>query len=222
MKMMFWKDTIEQIFAGKPPQQPVALALSHSLQFCDLSPMWFKRVISEREKNLDDPQFMTVADMETYAENTASALLYLQLEALGIKDVHADHAATHIGKASGIATFLRGIPFHASQRRMMLPAEITAKHGISQEDVFRHGEVEHLSDAIFEVATTAHDHLLTARTFLPNLPPAAYPALINAIPCDVFLKKLEKADFQIFNPKLAVREWKLPYIIWRRNRSMTF
>lgn len=70
---------------------------------------------------------MTVKDMESYSENTASALLYLQLESLGIKDVNADHAISHVGKMIGISTFLRALPFHLSHKRLVLPAEITAK-----------------------------------------------------------------------------------------------
>lgn len=70
---------------------------------------------------------MTLKDMETYSENTQSSLLYLQLESLGVKDVNADHAISHIGKMIGISTFLRSLPFHVSQKRLVLPAEITAK-----------------------------------------------------------------------------------------------
>ena len=44
-----------------------------------------------------------------YAENTASSLLYLQLETLNVRNNEADHAAGHVGKAIGIATLLRGI-----------------------------------------------------------------------------------------------------------------
>jgi phytoene/squalene synthetase len=117
--------------------------------------MWFKRIINERvrdppvitlyvtqhilmtylagnhqEENLEDPQFMTIKDMEKYAENTASCLLYLQLESLKIRDVTADHIVSHIGKAIGIATLLRALPFHTSQKRLILPAEVTAKVNI--------------------------------------------------------------------------------------------
>jgi NADH dehydrogenase [ubiquinone] 1 alpha subcomplex assembly factor 6 len=80
-----------------------------------------------KTSNLDDHQFMTIKDMENYSENTQSSLLYLQLESLGVKDVNADHAISHIGKMIGISTFLRSLPFHVSQKRLVLPAEITAK-----------------------------------------------------------------------------------------------
>jgi len=47
---------------------------------------------------------------------------------------------------------------------MVIPAEITAKHGVSQEEVFRKGPASKgIDDAVFELATIANDHLRTAR-----------------------------------------------------------
>ena len=45
-------------------------------------------------------------------------------EIIGIKDLHADHAASHIGKAQGIVTCLRATPYHGSRRRVFLPMDI--------------------------------------------------------------------------------------------------
>ncbi|ORY98962.1 Squalene/phytoene synthase [Syncephalastrum racemosum] len=218
MRMQFWKDTIDSVFKGNPPQQPIALALNAAMKECTLSPMWFKRIINERTSNLDDHQFMTIKDMESYAENTASSVLYLQLESLGVKDVNADHAISHIGKMIGIATFLRSVPFHLSQRRFVLPAEITANHNISQEDVFRHGNAEGMEDAVFEVATAAYDHLLTARSLLSSVPPAAFPVLLAAVPSTRYLQKLESVNFNIFDTTLQRKDWKLPFVLWNSFR----
>ncbi|KAI8144995.1 isoprenoid synthase domain-containing protein [Fennellomyces sp. T-0311] len=220
MRMQFWKDAIDKIYKGQPPQQPIALALDAAFKQCKLSPLWFKRIINERLSNLDDHQFMTISDMENYSENTASSLLYLQLESLGIKDVNADHAISHIGKMIGISTFLRSLPFHLSQKRLVLPAQITAKYNISQEDVFRQGHVEGLEDAIFEVATAANDHLLTARSMLKSVPPAAFPVVLSAVPTARFLQKLEAANFNVFEPSLQRKDWKLPLALWNAHRKL--
>lgn len=40
---------------------------------------------------------LKIIDVENYAESTASSLLYLTLESCGVKNVHADHAASHVG-----------------------------------------------------------------------------------------------------------------------------
>ncbi|GAB5589625.1 hypothetical protein Unana1_04525 [Umbelopsis nana] len=219
LRTQFWKDTIDKAFANNPPKQPVALALADAMKQVSFSPMWFKRIINEREENLDDPQFMTIKDMEKYAENTASCLLYLQLESLKIRDVNADHIASHVGKVIGISTLLRALPFHASQKRLILPAEVTAKHNIVQEDVFRQGHAEGLEDAVFEVATTAHDHLLTARSMLKSVPPAAMPVILSAVPAAKYLEKLEQSNFNAFEPTLQLKSWRLPLDIWSAYRK---
>jgi hypothetical protein len=53
---------------------------------------------------------------------------------------------------------------------MVIPAEITLKHGVVQEEVFRQGpQARGIEDAVFEFATVAHDHLKTARSMLLNV-----------------------------------------------------
>jgi NADH dehydrogenase [ubiquinone] 1 alpha subcomplex assembly factor 6 len=47
---------------------------------------------------------------------------------------------------------------------MVIPATITAKHGVSQEEVFRKGaDAKGVEDAVYDFAVEANDHLLTAR-----------------------------------------------------------
>ncbi|KAI8080231.1 Squalene/phytoene synthase [Gilbertella persicaria] len=218
MRMEFWKDTINKIYAGNPPEQPIALAIAEALKTSKLSAMWMKRIISERSSNLDDHQFMTIKDMENYSENTQSSLLYLQLESLGVKDVNADHAISHIGKMIGITTFLRSLPFHVSQKRLVLPAEITAKYDIIQENVFR-GEIDGMEDAVYDVATAAYDQLLTARSILNQVPGDAFPALLSAVPHIKFLENLEKVNFNIFDVKLQKKDWKLPLTMYKAYKT---
>ncbi|KAG9319782.1 hypothetical protein KVV02_005063, partial [Mortierella alpina] len=233
MRMQFWRDSLDKVFAGIPPQQPVALALAHAIQEQELhhltqnssedttmSLIWFKRIITEREQNLSDPQFMTLGQMESYCENTFGSLLYLQLESVGVKSLEADHAASHLAKAMGIATMLRAFPFHMHQNRMVIPAEITSKHNLSQEALFRNPTITAaLQDATLEVATAAHEHLVTAQSYMANLPRAALPVLMAGIPTESYLKRLEKEDFNPLSPKIQQREWFLPAKLWYRWRQ---
>lgn len=43
---------------------------------------------------------------------------------LGVRDIHADHAASHIGKAQGIVTCLRATPYHSTRQKVFLPMDI--------------------------------------------------------------------------------------------------
>ena len=159
-----------------------------------MSKTWFMRIISEREKYMDGRPYPTMESLEQYAENTYSTLLYLTLQGLPVGSVVADHIASHIGKAAGITAILRGLPLVAfpappnhhsrntsslggtldTQRRtqgsITLPLDVMARAGVREEDVFRKGaEAPGLRDAVFEVATRASDHLITARQMLKNV-----------------------------------------------------
>lgn len=45
--------------------------------------------------------------MEKYAEKSVSNVLYLILEGCHTKNINADHAASHLGKAQGLIQQLR-------------------------------------------------------------------------------------------------------------------
>lgn len=199
MRFQFWRDSINSTFAGKPPKHPVLLILSHAIYSLSertsgsvqLSKAWLQRLVSTREKYLLNPPFASLENLEQYAENTYSTLLYLTLSALPLSSLSTDHIASHIGKAAGITAVLRGVPLLAfppppnhhnsnyssgsgaqnlPQGVVTLPLDILVSAGVREEDVLRLGaDAPGLRDAIFAVATRASDHLITARQMLKDL-----------------------------------------------------
>ncbi|XP_075684148.1 NADH dehydrogenase (ubiquinone) complex I, assembly factor 6 isoform X1 [Rhinoderma darwinii] len=222
MRMQFWRETIDEIYNENPPHHPVALELSKAVQKHKLTRRWLTRVIDEREKNLDDRAYRNLKELETYAENTQSSLLYLTLETLGIRDVHADHAASHIGKAQGVITCLRAAPFHSSRRQVFLPVDICILHGASQEDFIRGSQERNVKDVIFDIASQAHVHLEHARSFQNKVHKAAFPAFNVTVPLNGYLKRLRKSDFNIFHPSLQRRDPLLPLSLYIQTWRKTY
>jgi hypothetical protein len=138
---------------------------------------------------------MTMDSLLAHAESTSSTLNYLLLRLLSLHTSDLlSHIASHMGVAQTIATLLRALPYHASQRRMVIPAEITAKHGVNQEAVFRSigsGGMDvadngrKLEEAVFEFATIANDHVLTAREMFKEeggkVPAKAMPLFLSMV-----------------------------------------
>lgn len=138
---------------------------------------------------------MTLDSLLAHSESTSSTLNYLLLRLLFLHTSDLlSHAASHMGVAQTITTLLRALPYHASQRRMVIPAEITAKHGVNQETVFRSvsgggvDEAENgkkLEEAVFEFATVANDHVLTAREMFEEeggrVPARAMPLFLSMV-----------------------------------------
>ncbi|KAI6265133.1 hypothetical protein MCOR07_006262 [Pyricularia oryzae] len=268
MRMQFWRDSINSTFAGNPPREPISILLHKVIS--DLgrrgSPssikFWLLRLLSTREQYMDNRPFASLAVLEDYGENTYATLMYATLAATGLRSLHVDHLASHIGKACGIAAILRGVPVLAAPRppvqsplgenssnagpALLLPLDVMAKAGVREEDVFRRGpEAPGLQDAIFEVATRANDHLITAREMLKNLKAGQNPGhdfehegesehVYDAKDASAERTKLEvqrgfgtlleaipAADFlqrlenANFDPFRVKSSWKLPWSLWR-------
>jgi NADH dehydrogenase [ubiquinone] 1 alpha subcomplex assembly factor 6 len=111
MRFDFWRGSIESTFKGNPPNNPICTSLARVLEEVRLSQSWFKRIVNAYESELDITNFGTFDSLEAHAENKYSSLIYLNLEGLGVIDLKADHAASHIGKCIGITRILQSLPY---------------------------------------------------------------------------------------------------------------
>jgi len=196
MRIQFWRESIDQTFAGTPPREPICLLLRKALDDLEARSgpsaqkslkFWISRLIKTRERHMSNRPYPSLASLEDYAENTYSTLMYATLAAIPMRSMHVDHLASHIGKACGITAVIRGIPilaappppagansgFDNTVRRdpaLLLPLDVLAECNVTEESVFRQGpEAPGFRDAVFKVATRANDHLITAREMLKNL-----------------------------------------------------
>lgn len=222
MRYQFWTETVDKAFRGVPPAQPIAVLLDHILeQGVQLTKPYVLRMIAERERRIDNMTFPSLSGLESYAEKTYSTLLYLHLESMNVRRPAVDDIAQHIGLAMGITSTLRGFPYFISKKIVPLPTDICTKHDLRQEDLLRQRDVKGLADAVFEVATRANDHLISAKVKIrelkesPEIQKNANAVFLNAIPSKLFLERLESYDFDATEPKLLKREWKLPYRLWK-------
>ncbi|GMF00021.1 unnamed protein product [Ambrosiozyma monospora] len=106
-----------------------------------------------------------------------------------------------------------------------------------------------LKNAIFETCTTANDHILTARSKFDSLkqqindvvknsndarlishlkalnhgvPDCMFLPFMNGIPTILYLERLEKYDFDVLNPNLQFKEWRLAWRAFRSHRGRFF
>lgn len=131
----------------------------------------------------------------------------------GIKDVQADHAASHLGKAIGVATALRSTPFHGSKGKVYLPNDILIKHGVSHEDIIRGRKQQPVKEVTYELASLAHAHLSKAQTLISDAPKPASRAFLPMVSCRTYLTQIQKVDFDIFHPTLRERNHLLPLLL---------
>ena len=164
MRLMWWRQAIEQGRAGKPPDHPVAQALAQAQAQHSLSFRFLEQLLDAREADLETKQPADLRQLLSYCERTAGALQVggqtfiplapagappqhehphlpcasqlLGLECAGVVDnEQAELAAVHVGCALGLATLLRGTAYHASKGCTYIPADVASRHSVDLSQV---------------------------------------------------------------------------------------
>lgn len=211
MRLLWWKEAVDKVFGNKLVEHPVAQALSSVIADHKVSKHWLKRSVEARinDANREEGTIPgTSAELERYAEDTQSTILYMTLQAGGIQSTVADHAASHIGKASGLLLLLKALPHHVNKQGTVhyIPASVAEECGLLITREGGRSEVragERLPDAVFKVASVAEAHLHKARELAPSVPKEAIPVLLPALPAQVLLDTLRRCEFNVFDPRLS-------------------
>lgn len=192
IKFLWWRSSIQELFSPDPgarvPEHPICHVLRPVILQSKLSRSWFQRMISAREDDLGQGDFPALASLESmdslerHAEDTCSSLLYLALEIAGVKDIQADHVASHIGKAMGIVANIKAAEGYAlGKDALLVPRNLSSKYSLSRDGLLQGEQSDDAwKSAIFDLACQAKSHLDHART-LPKPPAEALPILAQAV-----------------------------------------
>lgn len=216
IKLQFWKDQLNAIFDKESKiklNEPISSEIALAVRNQNLSKIWFTRLIEGRKHFLTIQQFKDLNELEKCAEASYSSIYYIIFNSLNVKNVDCDHAASHLGKAQLICYIVKNL-FHKKNSPKgqssvyYLPADILIKHKIAQQDLINFSErilrpkQNNLKDLCFELCTRAKQHLESARALNEKIPRNARMVLASSIECGVFLEKMQKYDFDLFNEKL--------------------
>lgn len=211
MRLLWWKEAVDKVFGNKLVEHPVAQALSSVIADHKVSKHWLKRSVEARinDANREEGTIPgTSAELERYAEDTQSTILYMTLQAGGIQSTVADHAASHIGKASGLLLLLKALPHHVNKQGTVhyIPASVAEECGLLITREGGRSEVRagvRLPDVVFKVTSVAEAHLHKARELASSVPKEAIPVLLPALPAQVLLDTLRRCEFNVFDPRLS-------------------
>lgn len=203
IRYQWWRDALEEIYAGKPPRQhAVVLELAYAIEAHDLPQALFLDIITARESDLDAAPFATLEALDVYCQKTGGVLLKLWLRVLGCDHADADEAAEQIGAAWALLGTLRACHHHAHLGKVRLPADELQAVGVDADVLLQEGFTPQVSDVVQSVAEAAAEHIRDARAIRHNIPATAFPPLSLAIQAEDFLQRLKASDYNPATSKM--------------------
>jgi phytoene synthase len=213
IRLQWWSDVLNGERGGEAGANPIAAALLNTIERHRLAVDTLNDLIAAHRLDLYDEPVATIADLEIYTTRTASALIALAAEILG---VDADAAATPGGIAHGIAGLIRAFPLHAARHQLFVPGELLRRHHVHPHDVFAGQSSGSLNAALADLRALARRHLAAVRDSMRALPAAALPAFLPIAPVRRSLDLLDRCD--AFAPA-ELAPWRRQWLIWRAARD---
>jgi len=178
-------------------------------------------LIEEHQFDLYNDPMPTMAALESYLNDTSSALFALAAGIVGDPSGETEHLARHAGLAQGIAQAMAALPLDASRRQLFVPLQVLQQHGSGMEEVFAGKQTPKLRAVTDQLIGEAQGHLKTALALLASVPPAVRPAFLPLALVRHELTRMSRADSDPFALHVTSRLRTL-WTLWRASRSREF
>ena len=189
IRLQWWSEVVAGDRGEEAAANPVAAALLAAMRRHELPAAALGGLIDAHRFDLYDDPMTDLAALESYAAQTASALIALAARILGVE---AAAAAGPAGVAFGITGLLRAFPQHAARGRLYLPQDLLARHGVVLGEVFAGRSSAALDAALAELRGVARRRIVAARESVLALPAPAIPAFLPVALVRPWLDRLER------------------------------
>lgn len=221
VRLQWWTDVLTGEGRGGVEGNPVAAELLLAIRHFQLPIEPMTRLIDEHQFDLYNDPMPTLASLEGYVTDTASALFALAARIAAAPSAEIDHLARHAGLAQGFAQVIAALPRDAVRRQLFVPVQLLAKQGIGAEQIFAGKETPAVRAALDQLISEAGKHLDTAYGLLGEIAPEARPMFLPLAVVGRDLKQMARADSDPFAPRAPSR-FRTLWTLWRASKSKPF
>ncbi|MEM7637015.1 MAG: phytoene/squalene synthase family protein [Pseudomonadota bacterium] len=208
VRLEWWNQVIDAIYVGQTVDSPLAQALARTIEAGDLPRHAFRAMLEARRFDLFDDPMPDLNTLEGYLGETSSAVL--QMSALimaGDDGLECSEVSGLAGVAMGLTGLLRSLPIHRARGQCMLPADMLAKHDLTQAHVLSNKGGAGLELVLLQLCRHANKRLEEAREKWHLVPDAAVKAYLPVALVPSYLKKLERSRASLMKKVITSPQW---------------
>lgn len=221
LRLQWWTDILAGAGHGSVEGNPVAAELLQTISKHRLPAETLSRLIEEHQFDLYNDPMPSMAALEGYLNDTASALFSLAARVVARPSEEVEHVARHAGLAQGMARVIATLGRDASRQQLFLPLQLLQQHGSSKEDVYAGKPTPNIRAAIDQLMAEAQEHLKTAFTLLADVPSEVRPIFLPLAYVRRELNLMMRSDIDPFLPKTSSR-LRILWTLWRASRAKEF
>lgn len=198
IRLQWWRETIEGIYAGTPREHPVVDALGAAISAHELPRDRLASLIDAREADLEDGPPDDLDALEAHGRETSGELSALVMRCLVPADRTAIDAARHVGTAWAIVGLARAVGFHAQTQRLYVPQDLLSEYEVERRRLFDLKPSPGLNRAVEAMIARAEALISAARVAASDMPKPARRGLLLARLADRHIAAIRAAGCDPF------------------------
>jgi phytoene synthase len=210
-----WLDRWHAANQGEETNDPVFLAVQDATQRFRIPGSLLDELVAGVTMDLDagesgEPDtYATFAELYRYCYLVASVVGLVCIRIFGYSDPRAEKLAEETGIAFQLTNILRDVAEDAGRRRVYLPLEMMARHGVKVEELLARNAgappSENERALLREIGALAQQYYRSAQELLPLIDRESRPALWVLVRIyHGLLKRIEAADYDVFSRRASV------------------
>lgn len=197
IRLQWWREALDGVFAATPRAHPVARALAESVG-PPMRPL-LEGMIDACSEDLYETPPADLAALEAYADAGAGASSAAALLVLGVSAPDVIARARKVGAAWALTDLLRRLPALLARRRLPLPADWLAEAETNPDRVLAGLDGDRVRTVAERLAAIAAERLAAARRG-PQIPKPALPVLLLARLASTDLKRMRRQGMRPMSP----------------------
>lgn len=204
IKLAWWKNEIENLFAQQP-EHPISQALLEPIERYGLSKQYFLYIIESVEMDLSHNRYVDWTSLKKFCTMQSGAFACLITQVLSGTHEANLRFAQHLGVAIHFSHLLRYLGRDASQGRIYLPMDFLRVHNLKAADILNGKYSPEFKAFMQTQAKFAHQLFTEAFRHLdPTQRRALRPCLIKANLALKLLRTLERDDWQVLDKSTSL------------------
>ena len=218
IRLQWWLDTIDAIYAGEGVDHPVARQLATTIKTGDLPRHEFTGFIKAHMFELYSGQMATLDDLKDHLKRTTSAIFRLSgLIAAGYDALAIDDVLDNAGLAYGLTGILRFLKPHTDRAICYIPGDILTRCGVTTDDLMHGRNGRALELAFAKIIHLADHHLRLARREMARTPPESHCAFYPASLVPLYLKVLKNSSIHARRTIADVSQMRKQWEMFKRS-----
>jgi len=220
-KLALWLDSLHQVWAGRPTDEPVLLALTDAQRRFDIplelldqlaygtgvdvEPSKDDQLLCEATEPILQAQYRTFDDLRQYCYRVASVVGLVCIRVFGYRDKAAEPLAERCGLAFQLTNIIRDVKEDAAMGRIYLPEEDLEKFGIFPGELRSGADPARLRPLLAMEAERARKYYRAADELMPLIDEDSQPALWVLV--TIYRRLLEKiaaSQYDVFRGKISL------------------